>query len=94
MKLSTKISTLTLAVAITAMAAVPVDASGSCPSQKNGKCPQTKKTTHSSSQYTAAQKAKMMDEARAICRKRYGAASHVYQLDYYHWKVWCTEPGY
>jgi hypothetical protein len=51
----------------------------------------TKHPTHKSAEFTPAQKTKLMEEARKICRKQYGAMSTVYQLDYYHWKVWCRE---
>ena len=70
-------------------------AAGSCPSSKNGKCPvQKKKITHKRSDFTAAQRAKMMEEARKICKKRFGAPSRVYKIDYVKWRVVCTEPGY
>lgn len=41
--------------------------------------------------FTAAQKTELMKLAREVCRKRYGAISKVYRLDYYREKVWCTE---
>ena len=70
-------------------------AAGSCPSSKSGKCPvQKKKITHKRSDFTAAQRAKMMEEAREICKKKYGAPSRVYKIDYVKWRVLCTEPGY
>ena len=50
-----------------------------------------KKVKKKSSEYSAAQRAKFMEEARRICKKRYGAGATVYKLDYYHWKVWCLE---
>jgi hypothetical protein len=64
---------------------------GYCPSMKDGKCPTQKKVTHKRSDFTAEQKAKMMDDARKLCKKRYGAASTVYKLDYYKWNVICNE---
>jgi hypothetical protein len=70
-------------------------AAGSCPSSKNGKCPvQKKKLTHKRSDFTAEQRAKMMEEARKICKKRFGAPSRVHHIDYVKWRVYCTEPGY
>ncbi len=50
-----------------------------------------KKISKKSSDFTPAQRAKLMEEARKICKKRYGAGARVYRLDYYHWKVWCQE---
>lgn len=50
-----------------------------------------KKISKKSSDFTPAQRAKLMQEARKICKKRYGAGARVYRLDYYHWKVWCQE---
>lgn len=50
-----------------------------------------KKKSHKRTDFTPAQRDKMMEEARNICRKKYGAGARVYQLDYYHWKVWCME---
>jgi hypothetical protein len=67
---------------------------GYCPSSKNGKCPGQKKIIHKRSDFTAERRAKMMEEARKICQKKYGAPSRVYKLDYYKWTVICAEPGY
>ena len=50
-----------------------------------------KKISKKSSDFTPAQRVKLMEEARKICKKRYGAGARVYRLDYYHWKVWCQE---
>ena len=50
-----------------------------------------KKISKKSSDFTPAQRAKLMEEARKICKKRYGSGARVYRLDYYHWKVWCQE---
>ena len=69
-------------------------AGGSCPSSKNGKCPVQKKITHKRPDFTAAQREKMMEEARKICKKKYGAPSRVHHIDYYRWRVYCTEPGH
>lgn len=51
-----------------------------------------KKATHKRSDYTPEQRAKLMEEARKICKKSYGATSTVYKIDYYHWKVICNAP--
>ena len=50
-----------------------------------------KKISHKRSDFTPEQREKMMERARQICRKNYGAGATVYKLDYYHWKVWCRE---
>ena len=73
----------------------PAEASGYCPGQKSGKCPQKKKTPGKSrDDFTAAQREKLMERARDICKKRYGSTSRVYKIDYRKWMVFCTEPGY
>jgi hypothetical protein len=69
-------------------------AGGGCPSSKNGKCPVQKKISHKRTDFTAAQRARMMEEARKICKKKYGAPSKVHHIDYIKWSVYCTEPGY
>lgn len=50
-----------------------------------------KKVTRKRSDFTPQQREKLMEEARKICRKHYGATATVYRIDYYHWKVWCRE---
>lgn len=45
-------------------------------------------------QYTAAERNKIMERAREICRKAYGAPSRVYRIDYATSKVWCEPPSY
>lgn len=45
-------------------------------------------------QYTAAEREKIMERAREICRKNYGAPSRVYRIDYAANKVWCEPPSY
>ena len=45
-------------------------------------------------EYTPAQREKMMEQAREICRKNYGAPSRVYRIDYKMNKVWCLPPAY
>jgi hypothetical protein len=49
------------------------------------------KITRKRSDFTPQQRAKMMDEARKLCKKRYGASSTVYKFDYYKWMVICNE---
>jgi ABC-type transporter MlaC component len=50
-----------------------------------------KKVSKKRSDFTPEQRKKLMEEARKICKKNYGAASTVYRLDYYKWTVICTE---
>jgi hypothetical protein len=45
-------------------------------------------------EYTTAQRDKMMERAREICRKNYGAPSRVYRIDYKKNMVWCEPPSY
>ena len=44
--------------------------------------------------YTPAQREKFMAEARELCRKKYGAPSRVYRIDYKKNMVWCEPPSY
>lgn len=67
---------------------------GSCPNQKNGKCPQPKKISKSRSDFTPEQREKLLEDARKLCKKKYGATSRVHYLDYKKWTVTCTEPGF
>jgi ribosomal protein L20 len=82
--------TLVLALGVTNQTA----SAGSCPSAKNGKCPTQKKITRKRSDYSAEQRAKMLEEARKVCVKRYGAGARVHKLDYAKWMIICNEPGY
>ena len=45
-------------------------------------------------EYTPAQREKFMEEARQLCRKKYGAPSRVYRIDYKKNLVWCEPPSY
>jgi hypothetical protein len=54
----------------------------------------TKKKVKSRDDYSAAERAKIMDYARKLCRKKYGASSTVYRLDYRMKRVTCAPPGY
>lgn len=44
--------------------------------------------------YTPAQREKIMEKARALCRKTYGAPSRVNHIDYRRNTVWCEDPTY
>jgi len=44
--------------------------------------------------YTAAQRDKYMEEARQLCRKKFGAPSRVYRIDYKKNLIWCEPPSY
>ena len=50
-----------------------------------------KKLSKKRSDFTPAQREKLMERARQICRKKYGAGATVYRLDYYKWTVWCRD---
>lgn len=41
-----------------------------------------------------AERKKMMELARELCRKKYGATSSVYRIDYKRKMVTCMPPGY
>lgn len=43
---------------------------------------------------TAADRAKLMEIARKGCRKKYGASSTVYRIDYARKRILCVPPGY
>ena len=53
-----------------------------------------KKITRKRTDFTAAQRMKLLEGARQVCVKRYGATSRVYKFDYSKWRVTCTEPGW
>ena len=42
------------------------------------------------SAYTAEQRQKILDAARKVCRKKYGAPANVYRIDYGSNRIWCT----
>jgi hypothetical protein len=65
--------------------ALPIVASGGGPAFAK------KKNSYKRSEFSSAQRARLMAEARKICRKKYGPTSTVYQLDYYKWRVVCTD---
>lgn len=46
------------------------------------------------SEYSAEQRAKVLEHARAVCREKFGASSTVYRVDYKKWRVTCVPPGY
>lgn len=45
-------------------------------------------------QYTAAERDKILEAARSLCRRAYGAPSTVYRVDYKRATVWCNPPAY
>ena len=49
------------------------------------------KITHKRADFTVEQRAKMMENARKLCRKRFGATATVYKVDYYKWRVICID---
>lgn len=66
---------------------------GYCPGQPGGKCPKPKKTSKSRDDFTPEQRKKIMEDARQVCIKAYGASSSVYRFDYKKWRVICYRPG-
>lgn len=70
----------------------PSDA-GYCPGQPGGKCPTKKKVSKSRKDFTPEQRKKIMEDARQVCIKKYGASSSVYRFDYSRWTVICNTPG-
>lgn len=50
-----------------------------------------KKISKKRSDFTPEQRKKLMEEARKICKKNYGATSTVYRFEYHKWRVICTE---
>ncbi len=44
--------------------------------------------------YTAAQREKIMEQARELCRRKYGAPSRLYRIDYAQNRIWCEPPSY
>ena len=66
---------------------------GYCPGQPGGKCPTPKKPSKSRNDFTSEQRKKIMEEARQVCVKAYGASSTVYRFDYKKWRVICYRPG-
>jgi hypothetical protein len=80
-----------LMAGMSAASASPAMAAGYCPGKPGGKCPVAKKISKNRSDFSEAQRKKLMESARAVCKKKYGATSRVYQLDYKKWTVICTE---
>jgi hypothetical protein len=68
----------------------PAQAEGYCPSRPGGKCPpKKKKISKSASDFSEAKREELMKQARALCKKKYGAGATVYRLDYRNWTVIC-----
>jgi hypothetical protein len=66
---------------------------GYCPGQPGGKCPTPKKISKSREDFTPEQRKKIMEDARQVCIRAYGASSTVYRFDYKKWRVICYRPG-
>jgi hypothetical protein len=77
--------------AFCAAPATTADAAGHCPGKPGGKCPAKRTISKNRSDFSESQREKLMESARAICKKRYGSTSRVYKLDYKKWTVICTE---
>jgi hypothetical protein len=93
-----KISSISL-LAIIVLASLCVEAhqteanAGYCAGRLGGKCPTPKKISKSRSDFTSEQRKKLLEEARQVCIRKYGASSSVYSLDYKKWRVICRTPG-
>ncbi len=72
---------------------VTPSSAGYCPGQPGGKCPTPKKPSKSRNDFTSEQRQKIMEQARQVCVKAYGASSTVYRFDYKKWRVICYRPG-
>lgn len=72
---------------------VTTSSAGYCPGQPGGKCPTPKKVSKSRNDFTPEQRKKIMEDARQVCIKAYGASSSVYRFDYKKWRVICYRPG-
>ena len=80
----------------------PAEAQNPCRNEPHGKCPaQTPhavpkkapakaKPSFSREQFTPAQRAILLEKARELCKKEYGAEATVYHLDYAKMVVTCT----
>ena len=53
----------------------------------------SKKKPVKRSDFTAAQREKITEYARALCKKKFGASARIYRIDYGKQKVWCRPPG-
>jgi hypothetical protein len=93
-----KISSVSLLVVVT-LASFSVEAykteavAGYCPGKPGGKCPAPKKISKSRSDFTPEQRKKLLEEARQVCIRKYGASSSVHHFDYKKWRVTCNTPG-
>jgi len=73
----------------------PGYAAGYCPNSPGGKCPTAKVTKPDSrSNYSAAQREKMREEFRLLCKKHYGAQSRLVNVDYARRKYTCSDGVY
>ena len=85
---------LLLSAALLLPVVPPSEAAGYCPSRPGGKCPDKRKTTGKSrSEFTAEQRKQILEDARQVCIRKYGASSSVYKFDWKKWQVTCNTPG-
>lgn len=56
--------------------------------------PPSKGNHKSREDYTAAQREKIMENARKLCKAKFGAPSRVHRIDYKRNEVWCEPPNY
>lgn len=67
---------------------------GYCPSKPGGKCPpKAQANGKSRDEFTPAQRKQIMEEARQLCIRTYGASSSVYRYEWKKRKVICYTAG-
>jgi hypothetical protein len=67
---------------------------GYCPSNPGGKCPNKRNSDGKSrDQFTPEQRKKILEEARQLCIRSYGASSGVYRYEWKKRRVICNTPG-
>lgn len=81
---------LALCLAIPAAAPQPAEAATTNTQKKKAKKAPLGKGRDG---YTAEQRKKMMERARQICRKEFGASATVYDVDFRNLRVRCLPPG-
>jgi hypothetical protein len=86
------------AFALSAALLLPVvpssEAAGYCPSRPGGKCPEKRSANGKSrSEFTPEQRKQILESARKLCVRTYGASSRVYSYDWKKRQVTCNTPG-
>ena len=88
------LSAVLLSAALLLPAVPSSEAAGYCPSRPGGKCPETRKADgKAKSEFTAEQRKQILEEARQVCIRAYGASSSVYKYEWKKRRVICNTPG-